>query len=1474
MKSIFTSVFSKNHRLLSRVLMPVLFLCAFAESANAQTYCTPSWASTCCGFPCTYGMSSVYITGYSGSRLADAPSCSTAYLDRTGSVTALDLQQGFTYNDTVNSGYGYYETVAIWIDYNNDGNFSTSELVSVSGVGCCSSWITQQTSSFTVPLTAPTGTHRMRVRVAYNAGVTPDFTNQPPPCSYYWYATTSYEYMYYGNCRDYNVNIVAAPACSGTPTVTTVPAGTSSVCSGGTLTYTGSAGIYSGLSYQWQENVSGTWTNISGATSTSYTTPGITTCRYFRMQATCAASTNTGSSAADTACPGSPSYATLPYEQDFESWQDYCKTKDVPDGHWKNTPAYGSNSWRREDQGGLGGWAYPSDWGYDYLYYVSPTPAHYYSGSHAARFHGTTDGSSYGFAWLSYLSGFTGGFRGDLDLYVNCSGTGNKLLQFYYQNPAYPYPPYTYGNNDSMFVYLSTDGGTTFSRIWSRDSADHFAKVQLQITSTSATTIIRFEGYRGTYDYYGYGYNVDYSDMLIDSVYVGPPCNSSFNAGTISPAGPISACAGGSYALNLSGTSLVGGLTYQWKYANAPFTTFNNVTGATAYSVTTPPVFDSVQYEVAVTCPYTSTTITTTPVSINLNNKPGYAAINLPPPAGPGYHYSFENWGNRCGTSDAPLVGAGATTSNWANYPYTGDNSWRREDQGSSAGWYYPYTSSTYCPSPLSKDSSHSARFYSYYRHSGYDAPANMYLFLNCSTITGNKELQFYAFAGASPYGYNADTLKVNLSTDGGITFSPLTSIYQNGGWNFYRFPVVSNAAKTIIQFQGKYGQKTYDDGPGMGLDGIKILPPCQGMPTAGTVSNFQPCSGKDFTLNVTGTSQAAGLAYQWLQSTDGTTWTSVVGDTAPNATFNITAPTYYRVVVTCTNSGQSDTSAPRLINLSPFYYCYCDPSAGAQYPYVYRGFGNFSIVRQPSNDTVINNGNPVPMQTNPHVAALSMYGCGSTGGSLQSLYGHTNYDTMTPRLIYLDSLYRIYITPGYYCNYGYYSGQPDVVWIDYNHNAAFDPEEIVFSKSPGSSAATAPVNDTFRVPDNAMIGITGMRVMDYLYNYNSPVSPCYGQPWHYGEIQDYLINVNYRPCNGPVSPGTAFSTDTSVCEGYGFTLVDTTHENHQSGISWVWQQSPDKGTTWVDMTGTTMRDTVSQFYSFGTMGDTSWYRVKMQCLNTGAITYSDTVKIHKGPHYECYCYSIAVGGKKYDSSDIGAFTIGGYVVNKRGPHILNPAATGSHTNYTGTIIDLDVDSTYPLGVYHILRSAIHADGKVTMFIDYNNNFQYDVPEERVWTAYTTATDWYITNSITIPNSVITDVPTGMRVIINNNTAPNIPSDEACGAYTSGETMDFVVRFNRLWPAGVGTITGMEDLMMYPNPTSGKFTVQFNADKVVKDLNITVTDMTGRQVLQRSYQNTSGQFHTELDMSGEPRGMYFVTFMADGERMIRKLVLK
>lgn len=107
------------------------------------------------------------------------------------------------------------------------------------------------------------------------------------------------------------------PACTGTPTVfgVTINNGGSPVCNGSTVVLTAQYDFVSALTFQWQESTNGTsYSNITGATNFSYTTPPITSPVYYRCVITCTNSSqtattsavivNTGMSGAYTINPG------------------------------------------------------------------------------------------------------------------------------------------------------------------------------------------------------------------------------------------------------------------------------------------------------------------------------------------------------------------------------------------------------------------------------------------------------------------------------------------------------------------------------------------------------------------------------------------------------------------------------------------------------------------------------------------------------------------------------------------------------------------------------------------------------------------------------------------------------------------------------------------------------------------------------------------------------------------------------------------------------------------------------------------------------------------------------------------------------------------------------------------------------------------------------------------------------------------
>ena len=242
------------------------FLLSFVSlnKAQAQTYCTPVYGSVACIAGMT--LTNVTLAGESVT-LNNTTTCSAnGYGDYTA-MNKPNLMQGQSYSISVSTTYAIpdYCNVRIWIDYNNDGTFSSSEeIASSNGNGIALSGTS--TYSFTVPFSAAIGAHRMRVRLVYAGAAAID------PCTL----------ENFGEAEDYQIEVISsASACSGQPSAGVISGlDTVSVCTNANLNLvvTGATDA-SGMTYQWQERVpagTGNWTNITGATSFTLNRSGAT----------------------------------------------------------------------------------------------------------------------------------------------------------------------------------------------------------------------------------------------------------------------------------------------------------------------------------------------------------------------------------------------------------------------------------------------------------------------------------------------------------------------------------------------------------------------------------------------------------------------------------------------------------------------------------------------------------------------------------------------------------------------------------------------------------------------------------------------------------------------------------------------------------------------------------------------------------------------------------------------------------------------------------------------------------------------------------------------------------------------------------------------------------------------------------------------------------------------------------------------
>lgn len=108
-------------------------------------------------------------------------------------ATTYNALRGSAHTITATTGWtstAYAEGWAVWIDYNRDGTFASTELVYSRAAGTAAT----ATGTFTIPTTATLGTVRMRVSMKYN-GI-------PTAC----------ETFSYGEVEDYTLNITTSTA--------------------------------------------------------------------------------------------------------------------------------------------------------------------------------------------------------------------------------------------------------------------------------------------------------------------------------------------------------------------------------------------------------------------------------------------------------------------------------------------------------------------------------------------------------------------------------------------------------------------------------------------------------------------------------------------------------------------------------------------------------------------------------------------------------------------------------------------------------------------------------------------------------------------------------------------------------------------------------------------------------------------------------------------------------------------------------------------------------------------------------------------------------------------------------------------------------------------------------------------------------------------------------------------------------------
>ena len=311
---------------------------------------------------------------------------------------------------------------------------------------------------------------------------------------------------------------------------------------------------------------------------------------------------------------------------------------------------------------------------------------------------------------------------------------------------------------------------------------------------------------------------------------------------------------------------------------------------------------------------------------------------------------------------------------------------------------------------------------------------------------------------------------------------------------------------------------------------------PCSGTPAPGATNSTanSACATIPFTLSPANATAGTGVTYQWQSSSTGVagSFTNIAGATSSTYTTSLTASTYYQVVVTC--GGNSATSTPKLVTLTPASQCYCIPTAST--------FG-------------CNSGDRIDNVTIGGINNNSL--CGN-GGTVSGYSNYTiPYTIPAPSpAVPAGTVLRGASNP---ISVNFAGGFQEFVgvWIDYDQSGTFDANEFT---ALGSSTTGGPLTGSIVVPATALLGNTRMRVKLNYAAAIAPTSACTGSG--FGEIEDY--NVTIQNCV-PTTFTSQPANTSAVCAGNATFTVAVTG----SFPSYQWQYRVNATSPWLTVTNT-----------------------------------------------------------------------------------------------------------------------------------------------------------------------------------------------------------------------------------------------------------------------------------------------------------------
>ncbi len=780
-----------------------------------------------------------------------------------------------------------------------------------------------------------------------------------------------------------------------------------------------------------------------------------------------------------------------------------------------------------------------------------------------------------------------------------------------------------------------------------------------------------------------------------------PACVAPPNAGTvISTSNSI--CANTNFTLSLNGTSTGLGLSYQW------FSSINNIAFDTIVGANQPSLIANQSISKYYTCVVTCNGQKDTATVLNISMNPFYLC------------YCSTGLGGNC-------TGGQGTAIDSVSFTGT---TLIKGNSGCSVNSYVSYPASGNTTANLTQGETYvlSNKFLG-------NVKASVWIDYNGNGVFENSEWKQICITSATG-SVISNNINIPINATTGFIGMRIRS---------RAFTAQNDSTSACANFGNSGETEDY-------IVNIIAASACTSPPTAGVLNatDTLTCSGSVVAFSITGNSNGSGQTYEWLSSTDGINYTTVVGANDKFYSATINTNTFYKCKITC-NAFSSFTNAKHIV-LKPYYNCYCITGIGGNCAQQATAIDSIAI----EGTSFLNAGT----------------GCSPTYYTAYPDSGNTTAVLLQGTSYVMKTKFNGAVRAS--------------VWIDYNHNGKYD--NIEWQQICVNSTANVEQIMNLIIPSNALIGKTGMRIRSRASaGANDSTSAC--AAFGTGETEDYIINIGQAlPCTQPPNAGTTISTLSVVCPGTPV-IFNITGNSSGIGQSYQWIYSTD---------GITYKDLLSENNTL--LQDTVYVKGYYACVSTcSGMKDTSTISIvNVNPFYNCYCVSNIGGNCNTSATAIDSVAL----VSTTLSNLSLGCAPNYYTAYPAAA---NTTATMEKGVLYELQTVFSGVANASLWIDFDHSGTFDTTE---WTPVID------TSIAGVVNSRIIAIPldaklgkTGMRIRsravagVNGNT-------NACTTFGSGETEDYVINIDTAAIVQSVATTNVDAfLKLYPNPASTELKV-------------------------------------------------------------------